>query len=304
MCLCVCLSQWLGPSGNTSLVLALYGSASSDLQPYNSSGSGSGSGYPYLNLYPLLALLPNSRPIFYKSILPTYEQVYCNEMSASPYLVTFVCASGYTVRVPCPARKTAVVRVRCPGLESRPQCYVSSGAGAGAGAAASLCSVVEYSPLNRSCLCESQPARRRLGLGLGLGLESPSTSSSSSSSSFFSFSATLVAADVIDEVGALLSVQWEAPGAGAGSASVVAAVSSAVAGGFFLLFLFLFLPLLLRDRDRGRGRGDKYRVKGSSGAGAGATAGSRRNRTIRGFFDSVIPARFSPDLWYRTVYRR
>ena len=140
----------------------------------------------------LLALLPNSRPIFYTTILPTYAQAYCREISAAPYSIAHECANGDTVQVLCPAEGSAVIAVRCPGYESRPHCYVYAANSVSPDSApgnVSSCSVVEYSPLNRTCLCAaSNPpvSWRRLGW----------SAASSSSSAIYTggavFSATLV----------------------------------------------------------------------------------------------------------------
>ena len=106
-------------------------------------------------------------------------------------------------------------------------------------------------------------------------------------------------ADVSRQFPATQSVESQSPAAKSKDVSVISSVLYAVLGTFLLATALV----AVQGRQGSRDREHKYRMKAVTKSDP-VFRDRQSCRTIRGFFDSVIPDRFSPDLWHRKVLRR
>jgi hypothetical protein len=96
--------------------------------------------------------LPNDVPVAYPSILSSNTTVKCATREAYDYFHTISCPNGRTYNSTCPAGFRGVLTVTCPGYENRPQCTVYNES------IASFypdpqCEVISFSADSTTCFC-------------------------------------------------------------------------------------------------------------------------------------------------------
>lgn len=217
--------------------------------------------------------LPNPYPIEYPNLNATTVIVLCGKVLDTSYHQNITCPNGYVVNMICPPGGKGRFNISCPGFITQPQCLTWNG---DSFQPDSNCELVSFSSSSTVCKCGSalpssqNKARRNLASG-------------QSSVMQFSSSMVLMATE--------FAMTWkQAPPLTVVTRNkvIVGTLSGVLGFGIAGLFLFGYI--------------DKLNMDSRKSKASNAKEGSVKKRSIKGYFDQLLPKTLTDGKWYAVFW--